>query len=154
MALRTAWKTFFVTAGIPGAKNFHDNRVTDLLLPDLTKKFLTDHDITIIGDILLTILQHAKQAQSITINQTYTIAKAPKIAADMTCPQFRKFNIDWTAYKNITGIPTNQIPSQLYSLCADSVQTTIINTKADFFTLPGDDLLKTIVTQKFNPQCA
>ena len=125
----------------------HNNRVTELLLPDLNKQFLTDLGITVIGDIL-TILQHATQSpSSATSHSSFlkpAMAKAPEIAADMTCPQFRKFKVDWDVYKNITGISTAQIPSQLYSLCADSVQSTIINTKSDLFTIPEPDLLNTM----------
>ena len=65
----------------------------------------------------------------------------------MTHPQFRKFRIDWEVFKTITAIPMDQIPSQLYSLCDESVQNI-------FFSLSEADILReieTIVTQKSNP---
>ena len=48
----------------------------------------------------------------------------------------------------------DQIPSQLYSSCDESVQSSIINMVKNFFSLSETDILreiKTIVTQKSNP---
>ena len=72
----------------------------------------------------------------------------------MTHPQFRKFKIDWTVYKQITAIPELQIPSQLYNLCENTTQTSLINTTPDFLTFSESqlsDILESIVTTKSNP---
>ena len=72
----------------------------------------------------------------------------------MTHPQFHKFRIDWEVFKTITAISMDQIPSQLYSSCDESVQNSIINTVKNFFSLSEADIMKeieTIVTQKSNP---
>ena len=48
----------------------------------------------------------------------------------------------------------DQIPSQLYSSCDESVQNSIINTVKNFFSLAEADILreiKTVLTQKSNP---
>ena len=66
MALQsiTSWEHFFVAAKIPQrdakayAKIFSENRITEVLLPDLTKDNLQDLGITILGDAL-SILRHA-----------------------------------------------------------------------------------------------
>ena len=71
----------------------------------------------------------------------------------MTHPQFRKFKIDWTVYKQITAIPELQIPSQLYNLC-DKTQTSLINTTPDFLAFRESqllDILELTVTTKSNP---
>ena len=65
MALRTKeeWTNFLIAAGIPQedaaayANAFVQNRLTELSLPDLSKEYLWDLGITIIGDII-TILKH------------------------------------------------------------------------------------------------
>ena len=47
----------------------------------------------------------------------------------------------------------DQIPSQLYSSCDESVQNSIINTVKNFFSLFEADILReieTVVTQKSN----
>ena len=72
----------------------------------------------------------------------------------MTHPQFRKFRIDWEVFKTITAIPMDQIPSQLYSSCNESVQNSITNSVKNIFSLSEADILReieTIVTQKLNP---
>ena len=72
----------------------------------------------------------------------------------MTNQQFCKFKIDWGVFKQLTTIPPSQIAAQLYSLCEDSVQNSILSTSADFFTLSEQDMIQTIetiVTKCFNP---
>ena len=65
----------------------------------------------------------------------------------MTNQQFRKFKIDWCVFKQLTMPP-------LYSFCEDSVQNSIVNTNADFFTLSQQNMIQTIetfVTERSNP---
>ena len=143
----TEWETFFhTTAGIPEtqskayAKIFSDNRMNETILSELTKDNLQDLEITAIGDIL-SILKHSKtETTTNTRVVPSSIGKPPKLPQltnEMTLPQFRKFKIDWTVFKNITLLPDNQITSQLYNACEDSVQTSLINTIPNFIELPG-----------------
>ena len=87
MALQTGslqtekdWENFFQKAGIPEhtskthAKSLKNNRVTELLSPELTKELLNDLGTTIIGDILI-ILQQAKKSSS--KNTVETTIKSP-----------------------------------------------------------------------------
>ena len=72
----------------------------------------------------------------------------------MTLQQFRKFLIDWNVFKQITGITGTQISAQLYSCCDDSVQSCLVNTIPDIFSVDEKQLLEAIeslVTQKSNP---
>ena len=72
----------------------------------------------------------------------------------MTNPQFRKFIIDWGVYKTIGNIPNNQITIQLYNLCDETVQNSIINTNSNFTSLTKKEMLDTIeaiATNKSNP---
>ena len=83
-----------------------------------------------------------------------TKAKPPQITSEITHPQFRKFKIDWDIFKCITAIPSNQITAQLYNLCDDSVQNSIINTITDVFQQDKSSLLQlieNIVTKYSNP---
>ena len=164
---------FLIAAGIPQedaaayANAFVQNRLTELSLPDLSKEYLWDLGITIIGDII-TILKHittfnAQQQPSSTVtsdlNPRETIVKSasippPKLQAEMTHPQFRKFKVDWDVYKKISNISSSNIPAQLYHICDDTLQHNIVNTIDNFFTLNEQDILKTlatIVTKHSNP---
>ena len=162
MALRlrseTEWETFFhTTVGIPEtqskayAKIFSDNRMNETILSELTKDNLQDLEITAIGDIL-SILKHSKTETPTTTNTRVVPSsivkppppKLPQLPNEMTLPQFRKFTIDWTVFKNITLLPDNQITSQLYNACEDSVQTSLVNTIPNFIELPEEELLKTV----------
>jgi len=81
-------------------------------------------------------------------------AKLPTITSEMTHPQFRKCRIDWTVFKQITGVPPQQIQSLLYNTRDDTTQHNIINTTPNFLTFTEDRLLdqiETIVTKKVNP---
>ena len=72
----------------------------------------------------------------------------------MINPQFRKFIIDWGVYKTIGNIPNNQITIQLYNLCDETVQNSIINTNSNFTSLTEKEMLDTIeaiATKKSNP---
>ena len=59
------WIKFFKDAGIPAgdaanyAVVFSDNRITRTMLMDLTKEYLNDMGISILGDVI-SILKHAK----------------------------------------------------------------------------------------------
>lgn len=59
------WIGFFKEAGIPPgdaanyAVTFTDNRITRTMLLDLTKEYLNDMGIAILGDVIA-ILKHAK----------------------------------------------------------------------------------------------
>jgi len=73
---------------------------------------------------------------------------------DMTKPQFRKFVIDWTVYKQITGLSGKQLLAQLYNCCNEGVQNSIVNTIPDIFAATEERLLKEIestVTKQENP---
>ena len=72
----------------------------------------------------------------------------------MTNQQFCKFKIDWGVFKQLTTILPSQIAAQLYSLCKDSVQNSIVNTNGDFFTLSEQNMtqiIETIVTKISSP---
>ena len=135
--------------------------MNETILSELTKDNLQDLEITAIGDIL-SILKHSKTETPTTTNTRVVPSsivkppppKLPQLTNGMTLPQFRKFKIDWTVFKNITLLPDNQITSQLYNACEDSVQTSLINTIPNFIELPEEELLKiieSIVTQQSNP---
>ena len=63
------WIKFFKEAGIPAgdaanyAVKFSDNRITRAMLMDLTKEYLSDMGIAILGDVI-SILKHAKSVHS------------------------------------------------------------------------------------------
>ena len=171
MALRGVeqWEKFFTAAGIPSAESntyaatFVTNRIMETTLPILSKDYLIDLGVTIIGDIL-PIIRHVKslfqpssEATSTTITSLVpTIPpeshnkrapiRPPQITLDMTNQQFCKSKINWGVFKQLTTIPPSRIAAQLYSLCEDSVQNSILNTNADFFTLTEQDMMQTIET--------
>ena len=172
MALRSkeSWTNFIIAAGIPPeesatyANAFVENRLTESSLPELTKEYLKDLGINLIGDII-TILKHI-QTHLQTVNSTNanptlpreTVVKSnippPQLHADMTHPQFRKFKIDWDVYKKISNVPVSNLPAQLYHICDDTLQHSIVNTVPNFFTSTEEDLLKIlekIVTKQSNP---
>ena len=69
MASKIEWNDFFLDAKIPKdvaplyAENFCKNRMSFDMLADLTKEYLRDLDVTVLGDII-SILKHAKDVQS------------------------------------------------------------------------------------------
>ena len=141
MALRTdaQWKTFFQSAKITDepklsdyAKIFVDNSLTELSLEGLDKETLTELGITVVGD-RLSILQCARNRQppttpSTTVAKASVTAKLSTLTHEMTQPQFRKFQQDWTVYKLITQLQISQAAAHLYHTCDEAVQTSLINT--------------------------
>ena len=141
MVLQVAeqWEQFFTAAGISSAESkmyaatFVTNRIMETMLPTLSKDYLIDLGVTIIGDILA-IIQYAKsfsqpsfEATSTTITSSIptvppeSFNKRPpirpaEISLDMTNQQFRKFKIDWGMFKQLIAILPSQIAAQLYSL--------------------------------------
>ena len=69
MTSTSEWNEFFLDAKIPKdvaaryAVNFYKNRMSFDMLADLTKEYLRDLDVTVLGDII-SILKHAKDVQS------------------------------------------------------------------------------------------
>ena len=63
------WIQFFQDAGIPASESanyavtFCDHRIQEDMLPDLTKEYLNDMGVTMMGDIIA-ILKHAKAVTS------------------------------------------------------------------------------------------
>ena len=128
MALRTKeeWTNFIIAAGFQPedsatyATAFIENQLTKSSLPALTKEYLKDLGITIIGDII-TILKHittyishqhsptGSVKETNPSNPRETIVKStnispPKLESQMTHPRFRKFKVDWNVYKKISNI--------------------------------------------------
>ena len=149
------WTNFFINIQIPAdiaetyAEIFIENRITETNFIDFTKEDLQEIGITTLGDIKA-ILRHQQHqpapSTSSAPTTTHTTsppfmktpaAKLPQLTSEMTKPQFRKFKMDWQVYKHITNLPESQIHAHLYNSCDDYVQTSLVNTAADFFTLPG-----------------
>ena len=117
------WKQFFLNAGIPDteaatyATTFVNNRMTELVLPDLNKQYLSDLQIMVIGDVLSILrLANATSTNPPLVATNPLPAKPPSIKppcinVDMTHPQFRKANIDWNIYRQIMGLQHDQIAS-------------------------------------------
>lgn len=69
------WIKFFTECGIPPSEStnyaitFTDNRIQKDMLMDLTKEYLTEMGISILGDVIA-ILKHAKAVHS-QVNFTY-----------------------------------------------------------------------------------
>ena len=122
LGVKEDWIQFFIAASIPDdaansyATTFVENCITESLLPQLDRQFLTQLGITIIGDILC-ILKETEQQQTspssipptnITTTPsttTSTPVNPPRVPPEMTHPQFQKFKIDWDVFKQITTIP-------------------------------------------------
>ena len=141
--------------------------MTDEILADTAADDLCQLGIRIFGDIK-TILHHAKEnpptntiapdttksPTTITTFMKTPAAKPPIILHDMKRLQFCKFRTDWNVFKRITNLPDNQIYTQLYNACDETVQINLVNTTTDFFSLIEYDLLNTFeatVTKKTNP---
>ena len=158
------WEQFFVDAEIPRkeaktyAKLFNEQRISESTIKDLTKEYLQELGITVLGDILL-ILQQCKIKATVEPSPPVATIKAPSaklpsLTSDMTKPQFRKFLIDWTVFKQITGLVDKQTLAQLYNCCDESVQNSIVNIIPDIFSVSEEKLIKElelIVTKQANP---
>ena len=142
------------------SKLFVTNRLTEEALSELSRDILGEIGITVLGDVL-TILKKCKSSATpiaTTSNSRPLVKppppKLPTLSMETTMPQWRKFNFDWTSFKNITQLPDNQIASQLYNTCDETVQMSLINTCPNVFELSEENLLEeieSIVTQKSNP---
>ena len=179
MALRTKdeWETWLQAAGLIAtgdsianyAQAFVENNIDEECLSELSRDILTTLNITNIGDTMK-IMKKAKTAAAVTTasldqaslnnaGQTGTrhnkdITKLPKLTAQMTAPQFRKFSYDWEVFKNQRNIQEDKIPGQLYNTCEESLQLQIIHSIPNFLTLPETTLmtkLKAAVTTQSNP---
>ncbi len=151
------------------AKRLVDARINEANIKDIDKETLkNDLQINIFGDILA-ILRIARPVavpqqippllpmQNITPDNPLLKAqtmKPPSVTSEMSQPQFRKFKIDWTIYKQTTGIQSPQLQGQLYNACEDSVQVSLINSITDVLHASEDDILQkieAIVTKRANP---
>ena len=167
LQVKDDWFNFFCNPGILAdtahtySTAFVNNRVTETMLPRLNHQYLTELGITIFGDVL-SILAHTTSdpvPTTATLNTTppppkLTKAKPPQITCEITHSQFWKFKIDWDLFKRITAILFDQITAQLYNICDDSVQNSIINTITDVFQQDESSLLQlieNIVTKYSNP---
>ena len=154
---------FITAAGIPPgdchyASAFANNHLTESSLPGLTKEYLIDLGITIIGDTIIILKHIAESNQPVSNNNVITanpsnscetIVKStnispPQLQAEMKHSQFLKFKADWNVYKQINHIPNINLAAQLYHLCDDTLQHNIVNTVANFFTLNQIDILQTL----------
>ena len=158
------WNKFLTDSGIPEteaeayAKTLVANR---LFYPaDLTRDILKELGITIIGDaiaILKHSVQYKEQKSTVTapgISHHKPQIPLPRLTADMTHRDFRKFKIDWDVYKTIMQLPESQIAPQIYTACDQAVQTSIINSSENFFKMNESKILSTlekIVTRLSNP---
>ena len=120
----------------------------------LDRGILKELGITVLGDALA-ILQLAKGTPpSGLVCAKPPAAKLPELHLEMTKQHYRKFEVDWNVFTQMTHLPTPHYNVQLYS-CADSeVQTAIINTYPDWVKCDASKLIKMlegIVTQKSNP---
>ena len=163
-----AWETHLTKLGIPKpesttyAQIFIANRIEDPTY--LSKEDLRDMNITIMGDILA-IIKKPKRKTTPTEEEhsSETHARAqkmqsiplPKVTAQMTQHEFRKFKVDWSVYKKITQLPEGQTGVQMYAACDNTVQSAIVNSIGNiFFEMKENDILtylENTVTQKSNP---
>ena len=93
MASKNVWNEFFLDAKIPKdvaplyAENFCKNRMSFDMLPDLTKEYLRDLDVTVLGDII-SILKHAKEVQSKQESEVFMVLPEVKnVGADLEADQ-------------------------------------------------------------------
>ena len=166
MALRTnaEWKAFFHTLGITDdtastnyATAFVAGHITEEILPHLDKGTLTDElGVTSVGH-RISIMNYIKSiAPSTTPTSTKATvhAQLTTITSEMTQSQFRQFENDWRAYKQLLNLLPLQLVSHLYNACDETVRNTITNSHPDFLNKTEVQALaaiKTIVTRKVNP---
>ena len=138
-------------------KIFHDNRISDETLSELSKQDLNDLGITVLGDVLAIIKKCRVPTPNTTpVSQPLVkplTPKLPELHSEMTLPQLRKFKVDWEAFKKITQLPDDQIASQLYNACKEAVQISLSTSTQNLFERSEEELLKlieSIITQKSN----
>ena len=138
------------------AKLLIDNGITDKNIEMLDRKILTELGITKIGH-QMSILKLGKNSACVSTESTSVksmSAKAPQLISEMTSQQFRKFKIDWQVFCEISNLPKGKYHVQLYSNAEESVQTELITTYPDYFSLDINtlmDCIEKVVTQRENP---
>ena len=140
---------------------FEQAKMTRQSLRMLDRQTLTELGVASVGNALaiLSISQPQPIVAAHQLPPAHRTVKLPtvtppRVHSDMTHPQWRKFLVDWQVFQSVTKFPNAETHIQLYSCCADDVQTALINMQEDYFDLPIDLLLghvERIVTQKSNP---
>ena len=124
--------------------------------PHLDKSTLTELGLNSIGH-RIKILNHIK---TLTPSATSTATKATvhaqltTVTSEMTQSQFRQFENDWRAYKQLLNLLPQQLVSHLYNACDETVRNTITNSHPDFLNTTevlALATIKKIVTRKVNP---
>ena len=128
------------TAAETYASKLHDSGITDTNIEMVDRDMLQELGVTKLGH-QLSIMKLAKRRTSTPVTNATTpskldATKAPQLKSDMTPQLFRKFLIDWKVFCDITNLPETQYHAQLYSNADDSVQTALITTFPDFFSIP------------------
>ena len=112
MASQSEWNNFFLEAKIPEdvaplyAKNFCKNRMSFDMLADLTKDYLKDLNITVLGDII-SILKHPrtvvfKMSSTIYFNKFFLDAKMPKDDALLYAKNFYENRMSFGMLADLT----------------------------------------------------
>ena len=112
MASQSEWNNFFLEAKIPEdvaplyAKNFYKNRMSFDMLADLTKDYLKDLDITVLGDII-SILKHPrtgvfKMTSTSEWNKFFLDAKMPKDDALLYAKNFYENRMSFGMLADLT----------------------------------------------------
>ena len=163
MALQTdvQWKAFFHALGIIDetvkttyANAFVAGSITEVTLPHLDKATLTELGVDVIGHRLL-IMNHIKTLSNETTSTKATVnAQLTTLTSEMTQAQYRHFENDWRACKQLLRLQPQQVVPYLYNACDQTVRNTITNAHPDFLNKTEEEALKTIkqiVTHKINP---
>ena len=167
------WKLFLLDAHVPEqeaarhANEFVKNRIIDP--NDLSKELLKELGVNVLGDIINIVklvercketgasAPHTSESHSSSASPASTKhvkVNKPELRAEMTMAEFRKFNIDWGVYRELSGIRTEQVALHLYNACDSMVQNAIINSDIEFFKANESEnlkMLENIVTKKSNP---
>ena len=131
---------------------------TFYLLLHIPKLLSTQRSSTVISDQVFTS-SHVVSSTTVHSQLADLLTKLPPIkpphaTASMTNQQCCKFKIDWGMFKSITTIPPTQVAVQLYNLCNEPVQNSIINMSPNFLTLNETDMIhiiQSVVTSCSNP---
>ena len=153
------WKAFFTTTihitddatATTYAEAFVAGGMTEALLPELDKDTLTELGVTLPGHRMM-IIKHAKTLTAGATTTKATVnAQLTTLTSEMTQSQFRQFENDWRAYKQLLNLPPQQLVLYLYNACDDTVRNTITNAHPGFLDKTEEEALKTIkliVTKK------